>query len=395
MPITPVILSGGSGSRLWPWSRPDRPKQFLPLTGPETMLAMTARRVADRRTFAPALVVGSAGHEAEIVAQLAGLGADEADGGGTRLILEPAGRNTAPAIALAALAVDPDTLLLVMPSDHVVGDVPAFHAAVSSGVALAREGWLLTFGMAPTAPETGYGYIQRGPALRPGVHRAARFVEKPDRATAEAYLAAGDHLWNGGIFLFRAGAMLSALATHAPRVLDAARRAMAGATRRGRTLLPEAQAFAASPSISIDHAVMEASLSVAVIPVAMGWSDVGSWDALHEVAPKDAHGNSLGGEVHAIDATDLLVRADGMRVTCIDVHGLTVIACAGQVLIMPRGSGQRVREAVDALNARKELPPCADPVIPNSESVSSSSAGSNSVSPNSVSSELAASAPPP
>ena len=348
MPITPVILSGGAGTRLWPLSRPERPKQFLALTGPETMLAMTAGRVADRARFAPPLVVASAAHRAEIAAQLADAGAGDAT-----LILEPAGRNTAPAIALAALAAAPDALLLVMPSDHLITDPAAFHAAVEAGVSSARDGWLLTFGMTPTHPETGFGYIERGTELAPGVHRTRRFVEKPDLATAESYLAAGTFLWNGGIFLFRADAMIAALATHAPRVLDAARVAMAGAVRDGQAILPDAGAFGASPSISIDNAVMEGSDRVAVVPAAMGWSDVGSWDALYDVSPKDGRGNSLGGDAHAIDAANLLIRAERVRVTCVGVQDLLVIADGDHVLVMPRGSSQRVREAVDALKAAK------------------------------------------
>lgn len=350
MPITPVILSGGSGTRLWPLSRPARPKQLLSLTAPETMLQLTALRVAHRARFAPAFVVAGARHEAEIAAQLASAGAADAT-----LILEPAGRNTAPAIALAALAAAPDALLLVMPSDHVIDDVPAFHAAIDAGAALANEGWLLTFGMTPTAPEVGFGYIERGDALGPGVDRASRFVEKPDRATAEAYLATGRFLWNGGIFLFRADAMIAAFATHAPDVLDAARKAILGAASSGRSLMPRASAFEAAPSVSIDVAIMERHDRVAVVPVSMGWSDVGSWDALYDVSPKDVVGNSLGGEVHAIDATNLLVRAEGVRVTCIDVHDLTIVATADDILILPRGSSQRVREAVDALT-KKDTP---------------------------------------
>lgn len=342
--ITPVILSGGSGTRLWPLSRPERPKQLLPLTGADTMLQLTARRTADRTRFTAPLVVAGAAHEAEIIAQLGAAGAGDAT-----LILEPVGRNTAPAIALAALAAAPDALLLVMPSDHLIADTDAFHAAIDAGVPLAEDGWLLTFGITPTAPETGFGYIERGAALAPGVERAVRFVEKPNRVTAENYLQTGQFLWNGGIFLFRASAIIDALGTHAPDILDAARKAVAGAARSGRSLLPRASAFEASPSIAIDVAVMERSDRVAIVPCAIGWSDVGSWDALYDVSPKDDAGNSLGGDVQAIDATGLLVRAEGLHVSCIDVHDLTIVATRDAVLVMPRGSGQRVREAVDAL----------------------------------------------
>lgn len=342
MPIIPVILSGGAGTRLWPLSRPERPKQLLKLTGSETMLQMTAARVTDRRRFAPPVIVASARHEAEIREQLRQAGTDDAT-----LILEPTGRNTAPAIALAALMAHADDLLLVMPSDHLIADAAAFDAAVEAGSTLAAKGWLLTFGMSPTRAETGFGYIERGAELGPGVHAAARFVEKPDRATAEAYLATGRFLWNSGIFLFRAGAAIDALAAHASEVLDAAREAVAGGERTGRVFRPDASAFEASPSVSIDVAVMEKADRVAVVPASMGWSDVGSWDALYDVSGKDADGSSLGGDVLAIDCSKMLVRAEGIQVSCIDVHGLTVIATGGSVLIMPRGASQRVREAVD------------------------------------------------
>ncbi len=347
MPITPVILSGGAGTRLWPLSRRERPKQLLSLTAPETMLQLTAARVADRGRFGSALVVAGAAHEAEITAQLASVGAGDAT-----LILEPAGRNTAPAIALAALVADPADLLLVMPSDHLIEDVPAFHAAIEAGRPLAEDGWLTTFGMTPTAPETGFGYIERGETLGDGVYAATRFVEKPDFATAQSYVSSGKFLWNGGIFLLRASAIIDALGRHAPDVLDAARKAVAGGGRAGRSFRPRESAFAASPSISIDIAVMERAERVAVVSATMGWSDVGSWDALYDVSPKDADGSSLagtdGGAVLAIDCRDLLVRAEGIDVTAIDVHGLTIVATRDQILIMPRGSSQRVREAVAA-----------------------------------------------
>lgn len=345
MPIIPVILSGGAGTRLWPLSRPERPKQLLSLTAPETMLQLTAARVADRKMFGPALVVAGAMHEAEIVAQLA-------SAGDATLILEPVGRNTAPAIALAALVADPTDLLLVMPSDHLIGDVAAFHAAIAAGRSHAEDGWLVTFGMTPTAPETGFGYIERGDTIGDDIYAAARFVEKPDAATAQTYLESGKFLWNGGIFLMRASAVIDALAAHAPDILDAVRRAVAGGGCDGRSFRPRASAFESSPSASIDVAVMERAERVAVVSATMGWSDVGSWDALYDVSPKDADGSSLGqtdgGNVLAIDCRDLLVRAEGIDVTAIDIHGLTIVATRDQILIMPRGSSQRVREAVAA-----------------------------------------------
>lgn len=341
--IVPVILSGGSGTRLWPMSRPEKPKQLLALTARETMLQLTAARAHGDAFDAP-IVVANAAHADEVEAQLAA-----ADAGLRALILEPAGRNTAPAIALAALAADAAQPLLVMPSDHVIADRDAFHAAIHAALPLVEDGWLVTFGITPDAPETGYGYIQVGEPLRAGVHRVARFVEKPKREVAEAMLAAGDHAWNGGIFLFRADAFLAALETHAPAILAAARAAMQGARREGARVYPQADAFAASPSDSIDYAVMEKADRVAVVPVAMGWSDVGSWDALHAISAGDAGGNVIEGDVVAIDARDCLVRSDGVRIATVGVSDLIVVASGNDVLILPRGRSQDVKLLLEAM----------------------------------------------
>ncbi|MFN3435544.1 MAG: mannose-1-phosphate guanylyltransferase, partial [Sphingomonas sp.] len=272
MTIVPVILSGGSGTRLWPMSRPEMPKQLLALTAEETMLQLTAKR-AHGEAFAAPIVVANARHADHIDEQLAAAGAAP-----QAVILEPVARNTAPAIALAALAAQGEDALLVMPSDHVIADVAAFHAAIEAAMPLVAEGWLVTFGITPDAPETGYGWIKIGDVLAPGVHRVARFVEKPVRERAEEMLASGDHAWNGGIFLFRADIFLGALAAHAPGMLTATQDAMRGARREGVRIHPDADAFGASPSDSIDYAVMERAERVAVVPVSMGWSDVGSWD---------------------------------------------------------------------------------------------------------------------
>jgi mannose-1-phosphate guanylyltransferase/mannose-1-phosphate guanylyltransferase/mannose-6-phosphate isomerase len=265
------------------------------------------------------------------------------------LILEPIGRNTAPAIALAALLADPDAILLVMPSDHVITDVEAFRAAIDAALPVVEEGWLATFGITPSGPETGYGYICQGEEIRPGVHAVARFVEKPDRATAEAYLAEGGYAWNGGIFLFRADAFLAALDANAPGIGVAVREAVAKAHREGARFYPDADAFAASPSDSVDYAVMEKAGRVAVVPVEMGWSDVGSWDALHEISLRDGANNAHHGEVISIDTSGCLIRTDGPLVAAVGVSDLIVIATGDAVLIMPRGSSQNVKRAVEAL----------------------------------------------
>jgi mannose-1-phosphate guanylyltransferase len=332
--ITPVILSGGAGTRLWPMSREDRPKQFLPLTADQTMFELTLARVADPARYDPPIIVSGAGHAALVDTQLGHPAA--------AIILEPCARNTAPAIALAALAA-PDAILLIMPSDHVIADVPAFEAAIAAALPLMREGWFVTFGIAPTGPETGYGYIAVGEALGDGVHKVARFVEKPDRANAEAMIAGGDHVWNGGIFLFRADMYLGALAVHAPDMLAAAQAAMAGAVRAGSQIRPNAEAFAACPSDSIDYAVMEKSDRVAVVPVSMGWSDIGSWDALHDFGQKDESGNVIGGDAIALDTTNTLIRSDGIRISVSGVSDLIIIASGNDLMILPRGGSQAAK----------------------------------------------------
>ncbi|MEA3046638.1 MAG: hypothetical protein QOJ53_970 [Sphingomonadales bacterium] len=341
--IVPVILSGGAGTRLWPLSRARRPKQMLDLTGAGSMLGVTAARVADAGLFAAPVVVAGAAQAEAIEAALPDLGS---------LILEPAARNTAPAIALAALAADQDDVLLVLPSDHQIGDPAGFRDAVARALPFARDGWLVTFGMKAERGETGYGYIERGPALGAGVHQAVRFVEKPDAATAGRYAAGGRHDWNGGIFLMRAGTYFEALGRHAPEIAEAAKAAMALARREGRRILPDAAAFAASPSLSIDYAVMEKADKVAVMPVAVGWSDVGSWEALYDISARDETGNAVAGDVMAIGATNCLIRSEGPLVTAIGIEDLIVIATADAVLIVPRAQSQRVKEAVEALKGQ-------------------------------------------
>ena len=343
--IIPVILSGGSGTRLWPMSRAELPKQMLALTAEETMLQLTARRTGGERFAAP-IVVANAAHADLVDAQLAHVSA-----AAQALILEPMGRNTAPAIALAAIAAgggaDP---LLVMPSDHVIADVEAFHAAIQAALPLVEQGWLVTFGISPDAPETGYGWIKVGEAIGDGVHRVERFVEKPPRDKAEAMLASGDHAWNGGIFLFRADIYLGALASYAPEMLAAAQDAMAKGRREGARIWPDRDAFAASPSDSIDYAVMEKAPRVAVVPVSMGWSDVGSWDALHAISEADEGGNVVRGDVVAIDTENCFVRAEaGKRVALVGVSDLIVVADGDDILILPRGRSQEVKKIIEAM----------------------------------------------
>jgi mannose-1-phosphate guanylyltransferase len=346
--IVPVILSGGSGTRLWPVSRPERPKQLLALTGEETMLQLTALRMEGIVGSGRPIIVANTAHAEIIEEQLAAVGLPDG-----LIVLEPFGRNTAPAIALAAVAAaDPTAALLVMPSDHVITDLPAFHAAITSALPLVSEGWLVTFGIEPDAAETGYGYIRMGDALTPGAKKVSSFVEKPNAERAAAMLEEGGYAWNAGIFLFRADAFLSALAEFQPDMLAAVKASVDGATREGSRLFPNAEAFAACPSDSIDYAIMERAEKVACVPVAMGWSDVGSWDSLHAISAPDASGNTMRGNVLALGASRCLVHTDGPRVALVDVEDLIVVVSGADILILPRGKAQEVRRITDALKGQ-------------------------------------------
>lgn len=340
--ITPVILCGGAGTRLWPLSRGDRPKQMLALTGADSMLDQTIRRVAAPDLFDPPLLVGAASQADMLAEALSDTG---------KIILEPVARNTAPAIALAALNVPAETVLLVLPSDHAIGDEPGFDAAVCRGLPLAEQGWIVTFGMTPDRPETGYGYIKRGASLAEGLFAVERFVEKPDAATAAVYLAEGGYEWNGGIFLMRADALIEGLARHAPDILAAARASVEGQAIDGARLHPDAAAFAAAPSVAIDYALMEKAERVAVAPVSIGWSDIGSWEALHDILSQDAAGTAAVGDVIALDTANCLIRSDGPLIAAIGVEDLVIVATGDAVLIVPRAQSQRVKEIVDRLKA--------------------------------------------
>jgi mannose-1-phosphate guanylyltransferase len=343
--IQPVILSGGSGTRLWPLSREERPKQFLPLTGRLTMLQLTLERVHNQTGYASPLIIANARHADEIAGQLAEIGAE-----GANLILEPAGRNTAAAIALAALRSDPADALLVMPSDHVIRDAEGFRAAVQAALPATQENYLLTFGISPDAPETGYGYIRRGEALAPSLYRVDQFVEKPGVETARHYLASGDYSWNAGIFLFTARDYLEALGLHAPDILAACEEAVREGRSEGALFHPQEAAFCRSPSISVDYAVMEKAERVAVAPIDVGWSDIGSWDALYDYLQSNG-----GGEDEAsvlIDSPGCLVKSDGPIVAAVGVRDLIIVATQGAVLVMPRGESQRVKEVIERLKGR-------------------------------------------
>ena len=346
--IRPVILSGGSGTRLWPLSRRDWPKQLLALTGDRTLLQLTALRTPASAGFAAPIVVANAQHAEQIREQLAGVGI-VAD----RIILEPAARNTAPAVALAAFAADPDDLLLVMPSDHMITNGDAFLHAVEKAAPLARDGWMVTLGLTPTRADTGFGYIRRGPALGPDACQAAEFVEKPERALAELYLASGDYLWNGGIFLFTAGRFLAALQRHARTLYGHVRDAAASGSQHDVFFTPGKADFEEAPSVSIDYAVMEKSDRIAIIPVEMGWSDLGSWDALHDLFPGDEAGNRLNGDVIVADTSGCSIRSSGPVVAVVGVENLTIVATADAVLVMAKGRSQDIGQIIEQLRTRQ------------------------------------------
>lgn len=348
--IIPVILSGGSGTRLWPLSTDQSPKQFLALTSDRTMFADTLARAGDSTRFSAPLIIGAERHAALMEAELGGEAHE-----GARIILEPSARNTAPAIALAALAAGGgDAVMLVMPSDHVILDLPAFLAAVDTALPAARDGWLVTFGIEPTGPETGFGYIRMGDGLdhAPSVRKVDRFIEKPARDMAEEMLAEGSHSWNAGIFLMRADRYLSELAHHAPVIAEQTRAALEDVDLAARLIRPDAERFAACPSDSIDYAVMEHAERVAIVPVACGWSDVGSWDALADIGAADPHGNTVAGHGLLIDTRGCHVHADGIKITALGIEDLIVIANSSNVLILPRGRSQDVNKIVEGLKGR-------------------------------------------
>lgn len=348
--ITPVILSGGSGTRLWPLSTPEKPKQFLDLLGPLSMFQLTLQRCTDSGLYRQPIVVGAAGHTEIMSKQLQDIGSSPA-----AVILEPCARNTAPAIALAALAAgNPTDLLLVMPSDHVIKNITAFQKAVRQSVPVAQSRWLVTFGIKPTGPATGYGYIRQGdPVVGSEKSRAAvEFVEKPDRRRAEQMVVDGDYCWNAGIFLFRADAYLAAMEEHAPAMLEACRAAMTEKRMESELLYPAPDAFAAAPSGSIDYAIMERAGNIAVTPVNPGWSDVGSWDSLFDISDKDRDSNALFGRAEAINSRGNLIHSREIEVCALCVENLIIVTHGNRVVVLPRGQSQDIKDLVQRLEEK-------------------------------------------
>ena len=350
--VVPVILSGGSGTRLWPVSRESFPKQLWPLVSDRSMLQETALRGVGE-AFAPPLVVCNQEHRFLIAEQLRSVGIE-----GARVVLEPMGRNSAPAIAVAALIAaeqDPGAVLWMMAADAAISDTARLHEALGLAVAAARAGRIVLFGMHPRRAETAYGYIEVGEPLQevPGVRAVARFVEKPDAASAAELVASGRHLWNSGMFVFTAQTLLAELELHAPDVLAAARRAVEGRIQDLDFIRLDADAFAACPSISLDYAVAERTDRAAVVPADLGWSDVGSWDALWEQTPKDGQGNAAIGDVLLENATGCYARSDGILTAVVGLQDVVVVVTEDAVLAMHRDKAQDVKRVVDRLKAAK------------------------------------------
>jgi mannose-1-phosphate guanylyltransferase / mannose-6-phosphate isomerase len=349
--LYPVILSGGSGTRLWPMSRTLYPKQLLRLVGEDSLLQQTVRRVADPGRFAAPLLVVNEEHRFIVAEQLR-----EIDVPSQALLLEPVGRNTAPAACVAAMMLaesEPDALMLLLPSDHIIGDATAFAGAIDRAAEAAAADALVAFGIAPDRPEIGYGYIRQAEPLggTPGIFRVAEFVEKPSLEVACRYVASGEHFWNGGMFLFPAALYLDELERWRPEIVGACREALAKAKRDDDFIRLDKEAFKACPADSIDYAVMEHTSRAAVVPVSMGWNDVGSWDALWEIGDKDPAGNAVIGNVVAEDTRNCYLRSEAGLVAAIGIEDLVVVATADALMVAPRERTQEVRRLVARLVA--------------------------------------------
>ncbi|MDG2989430.1 mannose-1-phosphate guanylyltransferase/mannose-6-phosphate isomerase [Candidatus Synechococcus calcipolaris G9] len=353
MNILPILLSGGSGSRLWPCSRQGHPKQFMALTdGGHSLLQQTWQRLEGLPQLGDPLVIANEAHRFLVAEQL-----QEINITPEAILLEPMGRNTAPAITVAALyltqIVGQDPVLLVLPADHLIQDQRAFQGAIATAVESATQGWLVTFGIQPTEPNTGYGYIAKGAAIdTSGSFRVDKFVEKPDRPTAEAYLTSGSYLWNSGMFVFRASTFLAEVQRWQPAILAACEKSLTQAHHDLEFIRLDATAFATCPADSIDYAVMEHTEKAAVVPVQCGWSDVGAWSSLWQVAEKDDQGNAYRGDVLAVNSKNCFVYASDRLVTLLGVEDLIVVETADALLVARQDCAQDVKRLVEELLKR-------------------------------------------
>lgn len=341
--IVPVVLCGGSGTRLWPRSRAAKPKPFLPLIGDHTLFEATLLRCADAAVFAPPVVVTGGAHLAHVEAQAAAVAPD------AKVIVEPEAKNTAAAIALAALRLPGEAVMLVCPSDHHIADREAFARAALAAAGLARDGWLVAFGIAARSPETGFGYIRRGAAIEGG-YKVERFVEKPDFATAESFLADGGYSWNGGLFAFRADSFLAELDAHRPALAAAVRNAAALGREEGPRFHPDARAFSAIESESVDYAVMEQTGRAAMVPADMGWSDIGNWPALRDARVPDGDGNVVRGTAELVDCRNVMVESDGPRVSAIGLEDVVIVVDGDEILVTTSAGAQKVGKLSGAAN---------------------------------------------
>ena len=347
MQIIPVILSGGSGTRLWPLSRKQYPKQYLPLAGDNTMLQETILRLSDLDNLADPIIICNADHRFLVAEQC-----QQIEIINPTILLEPVGRNTAPAIAAAALQsfkTADDAMLLVLSADHVIQDVEAFHQAINIASNQAQAGKLATFGIVPTEANTGYGYIKSSKNNNDGAHKVEKFVEKPDLETAQTYLEQGNYLWNSGMFMFQADVLISELSEQSPNIVVSVIDAVTNATKDLDFIRLDKQSFESSPSGSIDYALMEKSDNVVVVPLDAGWNDIGSWSALHDIGKKDANGNVINGDVFMQDTTNTYIHANGHMIATIGVQDLIIVDTPNATLISTKDKSQKVKNIVKQL----------------------------------------------